>query len=70
MCDALVFYIFCLMFACALVQSQSKVSVARASEDLRQSSSCLGADMLMKLLGNYCRNRDIKTSITVGVVGE
>lgn len=24
----------------------------------------------MKLLGNYCRNKDIKTSIRVGVVGE
>ena len=51
-------------------QSQSKVSVAHASEDLRQSSQCLGADMLMKLLGNYCRNKDIKTSITVGIVGK
>ena len=26
--------------------------------------------MLMKLLGNYCRNKDIKTAIRVGVVGE
>ena len=25
--------------------------------------------MLMALLGNYCRNKDIKTSIRVGVVG-
>lgn len=24
----------------------------------------------MKLLGNYCRNLDIKTAITVGVVGK
>ena len=24
----------------------------------------------MKLLGNYCRNVDVKTSITVGVVGK
>ena len=24
----------------------------------------------MKLLGNYCRNAGIRTSITVGVVGE
>ena len=24
----------------------------------------------MKLLGNYCRNIDVKTSITVGVVGK
>ena len=34
------------------------------------SSVCLGAELLLKLLGNYCRNADIKTSIVVGVVGE
>ena len=34
------------------------------------SSACLGADVLLKLLGNYCRNANIRTSITVGVVGE
>lgn len=33
------------------------------------SSKCIGADLLMKLFGNYCRNKDIKTSIRVGVVG-
>jgi len=35
-----------------------------------KSSACLGAEVLMKLLGNYCRNIDVKTSITVGVVGK
>ena len=40
-----------------------------ASEELMKSSRCLGADVLMKLLGNYCRNNDVKTGITVGVVG-
>jgi hypothetical protein len=30
----------------------------------------MGAATLMKLLGNYCRNKDIKTAITVGVVGK
>lgn len=34
-----------------------------------QSSNCLGADTLIQLLKNYCRNTGIKTSITVGVVG-
>jgi len=29
----------------------------------------VGADTLMALLGNYCRNKEIKTSIRVGVVG-
>ncbi|VDD94094.1 unnamed protein product [Enterobius vermicularis] len=30
---------------------------------------CIGADLLLKLLNNYCRNKDIKTSIRVGIVG-
>uniref|UniRef100_A0A914H944 G domain-containing protein n=1 Tax=Globodera rostochiensis TaxID=31243 RepID=A0A914H944_GLORO len=33
------------------------------------SAKCIGADLVMKLLGNYCRNKDIKTSIRVGIVG-
>jgi len=49
--------------------NQSKVSIEKASTDLLQTSSCIGASVLMKLLGNYCRNQDIKTSITVGIVG-
>jgi nuclear GTP-binding protein len=49
--------------------SQSKVPVHKSSEGLRKSGLCLGADMLMTLLGNYCRNKGIKTSIRVGVVG-
>ncbi|CAG9560702.1 unnamed protein product [Danaus chrysippus] len=34
-----------------------------------KGSACVGAELLMGLLGNYCRNKGIKTSITVGVVG-
>ncbi|XP_062593565.1 guanine nucleotide-binding protein-like 3 homolog, partial [Saccostrea cucullata] len=49
--------------------SQTKVSLKHASEDLLKSSHCIGADLLMKLLGNYCRNQNIKTAIRVGVVG-
>ncbi|KAJ1095092.1 hypothetical protein NDU88_000262 [Pleurodeles waltl] len=48
---------------------QSRVPVSQASADLLSSGACIGADCLMKLLGNYCRNQDIKTAITVGVVG-
>ncbi|CAG9534947.1 unnamed protein product [Cercopithifilaria johnstoni] len=33
------------------------------------TSKCVGADLVMKLLLNYCRNKNIKTSIRVGVVG-
>ncbi|KAK7457986.1 hypothetical protein BaRGS_00039131 [Batillaria attramentaria] len=50
--------------------SQKKMqAVSKVSDDLMKSSHCLGADVLMKLLGNYCRNQDIRTSIRVGVVG-
>ncbi|KAJ3033340.1 Guanine nucleotide-binding protein-like 3 [Rhizophlyctis rosea] len=47
----------------------ASISADIASEALLSSSECLGADNLIKLLKNYCRNADIKTSITVGVVG-
>uniref|UniRef100_V9KKD1 Guanine nucleotide-binding protein-like 3 (Nucleolar)-like protein n=1 Tax=Callorhinchus milii TaxID=7868 RepID=V9KKD1_CALMI len=48
---------------------RSRVPVERASSDLLRSGACVGADSLMKLLGNYCRNQGITTAITVGVVG-
>ncbi|KAM7006168.1 LOW QUALITY PROTEIN: guanine nucleotide-binding protein-like 3-like protein [Tautogolabrus adspersus] len=48
---------------------RSNVPVTQATTELLSSSACIGADCLMKLLGNYCRNLDIKTAITVGVVG-
>ncbi|KAF6722721.1 Guanine nucleotide-binding protein-like 3-like protein [Oryzias melastigma] len=48
---------------------RSNVSVTQATSELLSSSACVGADCLMRLLGNYCRNQDIKTAITVGVVG-
>ncbi|CAO3625268.1 unnamed protein product [Cunninghamella blakesleeana] len=48
---------------------QSSVSTDLATESLLSSSECLGADSLIKLLKNYCRNINIKTSITVGIIG-
>ncbi|CAL1608662.1 unnamed protein product [Knipowitschia caucasica] len=48
---------------------RSNVPVTLATQELLNTSACVGADCLMKLLGNYCRNLDIKTAITVGVVG-
>lgn len=48
---------------------RKKLEFQKANEDLIRTSSCLGADTLMKLLSNYCRNKDIKTVIRVGVVG-
>jgi len=49
--------------------SRSRVSVAKASEDMLKSSGCIGADMVMKLLGNYCRHQSVRGTITAGVVG-
>ncbi|KAK4316977.1 hypothetical protein Pmani_011915 [Petrolisthes manimaculis] len=43
--------------------------VTKSTIDLVQSSRCVGADVLMQLLKNYCRNKDVKMAITVGVVG-
>ncbi|KAJ1641725.1 nuclear GTP-binding protein nug1, partial [Dispira simplex] len=34
-----------------------------------QKSESVGADALIQLLKNYCRNANIKTAITVGVIG-
>lgn len=48
---------------------QLNVSSDVVSESMLNSSECIGADNLIKLLKNYCRNADIKTSITVGVIG-
>merc|ERR1712142_896177 len=49
--------------------ARSKIDYNLASEQLLQSSQCLGAETLMKLLGNYSRSLDVKTAIRVGVVG-
>lgn len=49
--------------------AQTTTKIFKSSADLLQSSRCLGADVLLQLLKNYCRNKDIKTAITVGVVG-
>lgn len=39
------------------------------SKNQLQASPCVGANLLMSLLANYCRNKDMKTSIRVGIVG-
>ncbi|KGN44791.1 guanine nucleotide-binding protein-like NSN1 [Cucumis sativus] len=46
----------------------SKASKTKTS-NLLQSSDCLGAETLIKLLKNYSRSYEIKKSITVGVIG-
>jgi len=46
---------------------QSKIDYFVANDEVLKSSYCLGADVLMKLLKNYCRETEM--SINVGVVG-
>ncbi|XP_011174918.1 guanine nucleotide-binding protein-like 3 homolog [Solenopsis invicta] len=44
--------------------------LGKKTESMIQSNTCFGAELLLSLLGNYCRNSDnVKTSITVGVIG-
>lgn len=44
--------------------------LGKKRESIIQSNTCFGAELLLSLLGNYCRNSDnVKTSIRVGVVG-
>lgn len=42
---------------------------SKAGEDSMKGSMCVGAELLMSMLANYCRNKGIKTSIRVGIVG-
>lgn len=59
----------------ASTQSQTKrlgrrrIKQAKNQQSQLQGNICIGAELLMSLLGNYCRNKGIKTSIRVGVVG-
>ncbi|CAG8470129.1 6259_t:CDS:2 [Paraglomus brasilianum] len=47
----------------------SSTPISLASESSLHTSECFGASTLLKLLKNYSRNLNIKTSITVGVIG-
>ena len=49
--------------------SQSSLDALSCPDALLQSQRCLGAAPLLKILGNYCRNRGLSTGISVGVVG-
>ena len=52
------------------LQSHKKGGLNTTPDAVMTSSACVGAELLLKLLGNYCRNAGLRTSITVGVVGE
>ncbi|XP_023753203.1 guanine nucleotide-binding protein-like NSN1 [Lactuca sativa] len=61
-------------FKCSTQQQKSNLGwksskAAKKTTNLLQTSDCLGAETLIKLLKNYSRSHDIKKSITVGVVG-
>ncbi|GFZ13454.1 GTP-binding family protein [Actinidia rufa] len=61
-------------FKCSTQEQRSNLgwksaSKASKSSNVLQTSDCLGAETLIKLLKNYSRSREIKKSITVGVVG-
>lgn len=44
--------------------------LGKKTENMIQSGTCFGAELLLSLLANYCRNvGNVKTSIRVGVVG-
>lgn len=48
-------------------KGQANMSALAASSV--NTSECLGANNLLSLLKNYCRSRELKTSIAVGVIG-
>ncbi|KAF1582725.1 UNVERIFIED_CONTAM: hypothetical protein FQV16_0016876, partial [Eudyptes robustus] len=56
-------------FKASTQEQQNRLGRLVSSNLHTDSSKCIGADLLMKLLKNYCRNKDIKTSIRVGIVG-
>ncbi|CAD5211978.1 unnamed protein product [Bursaphelenchus okinawaensis] len=56
-------------FKASTQEQQNKLGRLVTSNLHTDSSKCIGADLLMKLLKNYCRNKDIKTTIRVGIVG-
>ncbi|KAD3338406.1 hypothetical protein E3N88_33927 [Mikania micrantha] len=61
-------------FKCSTQEQKSNLGwksskVAKKASNLLQTSDCLGARTLLRLLKNYSRSHEIKKSITVGVVG-
>lgn len=52
------------------MQKQSRLPAATAPEEVLAGGACVGADCLLRVLANYSRSGEVKTTITVGVVGE
>ncbi|KAJ3682411.1 hypothetical protein LUZ60_014984 [Juncus effusus] len=60
-------------FKCSTQKQRSnlgwKSSKRSKPTEILQTSDCLGADTLIKLLKNYTRSQELKVAITVGIVG-
>ncbi|KAJ4886044.1 Guanine nucleotide-binding protein-like NSN1 [Raphanus sativus] len=61
-------------FKCSTQEQRSNLGwkTSKASSkpsSILQTSDCLGADTLIKLLKNYSRSHELKKSITVGIIG-
>ena len=56
-------------FKCSTQRQSANLGQSRNRTMQSASSVCLGADNLTQLLKNYTRNANIKTAITVGLVG-
>uniref|UniRef100_A0A1D1Y690 Guanine nucleotide-binding protein-like 3 n=1 Tax=Anthurium amnicola TaxID=1678845 RepID=A0A1D1Y690_9ARAE len=61
-------------FKCSTQEQRSNLGWKSTSKAAKQSSTpqtsdCLGAETLIKLLKNYSRSHELKMSITVGIVG-
>ena len=48
---------------------QRKYKIVNSNEAMLKTSPCFGVETLLNLLSNYCKNKDIKGSLTVGVIG-
>eukprot|EP00200_Dunaliella_tertiolecta_P015815 CAMPEP_0202412058 /NCGR_PEP_ID=MMETSP1128-20130828/24089_1 /ASSEMBLY_ACC=CAM_ASM_000463 /TAXON_ID=3047 /ORGANISM="Dunaliella tertiolecta, Strain CCMP1320" /LENGTH=610 /DNA_ID=CAMNT_0049017897 /DNA_START=70 /DNA_END=1899 /DNA_ORIENTATION=+ len=64
----------CVAFKCSTQQQgtglkQGRMPSTKSLHEGLTGAGCLGADTLLAMLKNYCRNADIKTAITVGIVG-
>eukprot|EP01091_Cochliopodium_minus_P014972 TRINITY_DN5208_c0_g2_i1.p1 TRINITY_DN5208_c0_g2~~TRINITY_DN5208_c0_g2_i1.p1 ORF type:complete len:507 (-),score=146.54 TRINITY_DN5208_c0_g2_i1:476-1996(-) len=52
-----------------LKQGKRELSDVTGSDFMLKGSECLGSEVLLQLLKNYCRNKGIKTAISVGIIG-
>lgn len=59
----------CIPFKASTQSQKQHLGQVESAKAIGKTSECVGAQSLLQLLKNYCRNLNIKTSITVGVVG-